>query len=150
MHTILVAIVGAMVLATAGVTTLVIAALIAVPSKMISDEVRARIDDLPVLFVRLALMQLPKDMQAYYRPDWEDNALAAFNDQTARFPVTRFARSFLFGFSLLVGARQIRRDTKVVRQLANNEEMERIPPAYAMIGPIQLQLRNRDGKLYRV
>ncbi|MDR3661839.1 MAG: hypothetical protein P4L86_15900 [Mycobacterium sp.] len=135
-------------LAIAWVVTLVIAALVAVPSKMISDELRARVDDLPVLFVRLALRQLPEDMRAYYEPDWMGNALAAFNDETAKYPVSRFVRSFRFGFSLLVGARQIRKETKVVRQLAmNDENMERPPPSYAMIGPIQLRLRKADGTL---
>jgi death-on-curing family protein len=100
-------------LAAAWVLALVIAALVALPSKMIGDELRARVDDLPVLFVRLALRQLPEDMRAYYEPDWIGNVLAAFNDETAKYPVTRFVRSFRFGFSLLLGSRQIRKETKV-------------------------------------
>jgi hypothetical protein len=135
-------------LAVTATVALVAAALAAVPAKMITDEVRARIDDLPFLFVRIALWQLPADMRAYYEPDWMGNVLAAFNDETAKYPVTRFVQSFRFGFSLLLFGRQIRNETKVVRQLAMNaEHMERLPPSYAMIGPIQLRVRKADGTL---
>ncbi|MGO9381185.1 MAG: hypothetical protein ACLP4W_03605 [Mycobacterium sp.] len=109
------------------VAALVIAALVALPGKMIGDELRARVDDLPVLFVRLALRLLPEDMRAYYKPDWEGNLLAAFNDETAKYPVTRFVRSFKFGFSLLLGSRQIRKETKVRERPPTQEIHIHIP-----------------------
>jgi hypothetical protein len=107
---------------------LVISALVALPAKMIGDELRARVDDLPVLFVWFALRLLPEDIRAYYKPDWEGNLLAAFNDETAKYPVTRFVRAFKFGFSLLLGVRQIRKETKVRER----------PPTQHIIIPIEI------------
>lgn len=122
------------------VAVLVISALVALPGKMIGDELRARVDDLPVLFVRLALLLLPEDMRAYYKPDWEGNQLAAFNDETAKYPVTRFVRSFKFGFSLLLGSRQIRKETKV-REKQRNFDPDELRAFAAFV-------RTSAGELY--
>ncbi len=112
----------------------VVAAVRNLLGKMIGDELRARVDDLPAGFVGLALRLLPPDMRDYYRPDWEGNLLVAFNDETSRYPVTRFFRSFKFGFSLMVGARQIRKETKFIQQAAkHDEQQERL--VQALIGP---------------
>src|SRR5204863_4615278 len=93
-------------------------------TKMVSDEMRARVDDLPAVFVGLALRLLPPDMREYYRPDWEGSMLVAFNDETSRYPVTRFFRSFQFGFSLMLGARRISRETNLLRDIAHNDELQ--------------------------
>ncbi len=106
-------------------------------TKMVSDELRARVDDLPAAFVALALRLLPPEMRDYYRPDWEGNLLVAFNDETSRYPITRFFRSFKFGFSLVVGAGQIRRETKLLRETTRNDErQERL--AQPMLNTIDL------------
>jgi WhiB family transcriptional regulator, redox-sensing transcriptional regulator len=106
-------------------------------AKMVSDELRARVDDLPAAFVALALRLLPPEMREYYRPDWEGNLLVAFNDETSRYPITRFFGSFRFGFSLMVGARKIRRETKLVRETAcDDERQERL--AQPMLETIDL------------
>jgi hypothetical protein len=140
------ALIAFLFLGTAGVVLVVFSILASLPAKMIGDELRARIDDLPALFVWLALRLLPEDMREYYRPDWQGNLLAAFNDETAKYPVTRFLRSFAFGFSLLVGTRQIRKETETIRRTAvNDEQMERLPQA--MIGGILLSYRRPDGTL---
>jgi WhiB family transcriptional regulator, redox-sensing transcriptional regulator len=106
------------------VVLVVVTALKMLVSKMISDELRARVDDLPAAFVTLALRLLPPEMREYYRPDWEGNLLVAFNDETSRYPIMRFFGSFRFGFSLMVGARQIRRETKLLRETARDDERQ--------------------------
>lgn len=119
---------SAMTVGAVGVAVLValmaLAALKTLVAKMVSDELRARVDDLPAAFVGLALRMLPAEMRGYYRPDWEGNLLAAFNDDTSRYPVTRFFRSWMFGLSLIVGAQRIRRETKLVRDAALVDERE--------------------------
>lgn len=133
--------VSALILGAVGLGILVmlvaVAALKMLVTKMVSDELRARVDDLPAAFVGVALRLLPPEMREYYRPDWEGNLLVAFNDETSRYPMTRFFRSFRFGFSLMVGAWQIRRETKLVRETARSDErQERL--AQPMLEPIAL------------
>jgi hypothetical protein len=101
-----------------------IAALKTLVTKMVSDELRARVDDLPATLVGLALRLLPPDKQDYYRPEWEGDLLAAYNDKTSRYPVTRFFNSFKFAFPLMVHARRIRKETKFIQQAAKNDEQQ--------------------------
>ncbi|WP_331761227.1 hypothetical protein OG225_42870 (plasmid) [Nocardia sp. NBC_01377] len=76
--------------------------------KILGDEARARIDDLPKTMLRLAARQLPADEREKWLIDWESNLLIPLLTETERYPLTRFLRSWRFGFDLMLHATRIR------------------------------------------
>ncbi|MCV7424360.1 hypothetical protein H7K45_27825 [Mycobacterium yunnanensis] len=96
-------------------------------SKMLEDEISARLDDVPGLLVALALRRLPRELREYYRPEWEGDLLAAFTAQNKRYPLWKLISSFAFVAPLFVSARGIRRQTKLAqKQGAADERLERL------------------------
>jgi hypothetical protein len=91
-------------------------------SDMVAEELRTRIDRLAGCFARLAARRLPPDIQDDYRPDYEGALLAAFYDETAGVPVTRFFKAIWVGASFWLGAGRIRKETKLAQQTAKNDE----------------------------
>ncbi len=92
-------------------------------SKIIGDEARARVDDLPQVILAFALRRLPEDLRDSYRADWEGNLLAALHDSTIRYPATRVWKSLLFSGSLMISVRRVRKEFGApsrIRQLATS------------------------------
>lgn len=79
-------------------------------NKLVGDEARARVDDLPAVILKVALRRLPEEVREFYRVDWESNLLAALHDSTVRYPVTRAFKSLGFAWSLALSTRRIRRE----------------------------------------
>lgn len=104
-----------------------VASLVAAVNKMVTDEMRARLDDIPAFLVGLALRLLPPEQRDFYRVDWLDNLLVAFDEQNARYPVMRLLRSVPFVMPLFLVARRIRLNTRLIREQAlEDERQERI------------------------
>lgn len=80
--------------------------------KMLSEELRTRIDSLPKLFLALALHRLTPEVREYWKADWESNLLLPLNAASEGKPVTRFAKSFWFGLSLWLSSGRILKETK--------------------------------------
>lgn len=96
-------------------------------NKMVTDEMRARLDDIPALLIELALRLLPPEQRDFYRVDWVDNLLVAFDEQNARYPLMRLLRSVPFVMPLFLVARRIRLNTRLIREQAlEDERQERI------------------------
>jgi len=96
-------------------------------NKMFTDEMRARLDDTPALLIELALRLLPPEQRDFYRVDWLDNLLVAFYEQNARYPLMRLLRSVPFVLPLFLAAPRIRRNTRLIREQAlEDERQERI------------------------
>lgn len=118
-----------------------VAAVVVTLNKMVSDELRARLDDIPALLVTLALRCLPENQREFFRPDWEGSLLVAFNEKNGRYPVTKVFKTLAFVFPLFLSARAIRRETALVRkQGLEDESLERLGPR-SMIGPIVLSMK---------
>jgi len=118
-----------------------VTAFVVTVNKMVSDELRARLDDIPALLVTLALWCLPEDQREFYRPDWEGSLLVAFNEKNDRYPVTKVLKTLSFVAPLFFAARTIRRETALVRkQGLEDESLERLGQR-SVIGPIVLSMK---------
>jgi len=99
-------------------------------NKMVTDEMRARIDDVPALLVGVALRLAPAGHRNFLREDWVDNLLVAFDEETARYPMARLVRSLLFVLPLFGFSAKLRWKTRALRrQGEQDEQLERLLPA---------------------
>jgi hypothetical protein len=107
-----------------GLGLLVLAAVKDVVKKMLAEELATRIDNLPAMFMGLALMRFPKQLRDYHRLDWEGNLLAAFHDTNKGKPISRFFGAFGFGFDLWVAGGRIRKEIKTVGARGHSDEKQ--------------------------
>lgn len=119
-------------------------------AKLIAEDVRAMVDDLPGVIMEVAIRRLPVEMRDYYRPEFEDD-LIAFTGRYDRYPTRKLFKTTGFALSLLIGAARILKETRPVyltgKQDERNERLASLVEAEhrsAMIGPIQLQFRTRE------
>jgi hypothetical protein len=96
-------------------------------NKMVTDEMRARLDDIPAVLVALALHLAPAHQREVLREDWVDNLLVAFDEKNARYPVTRLFLSVPFVLPLFGMATRLRTQARAVRRRAERDErLERL------------------------
>ena len=141
---------SALVLIAAGAVALAAWIFKTVAAKLIAEDVRAMVDDLPGVIMEIAIRRLPAEMRDYYRPEFEDD-LIAFTTRYERYPTRKLFKTTGFAISLLLGAARIREETRPVYQMGKQDERnERLASLVggkhrtAMIGPIQLQFRTRE------
>lgn len=147
---------GAVLMTSALVFTVTAAVVLAawifkvVAAKLIAEDVRAMVDDLPGVVVEIAIRRLPAEMRDYYRPEFEDD-LIAFTTRYERYPTRKLFKTTWFAISLLMGAARIREETRLVYEMGKQDERsERLASVVgarhrsAVIGPIQLQYRTRE------
>jgi hypothetical protein len=139
-----------LVLITAGALVLPAWIFKTVSAKLIAEDVRAMVDDLPGVIMEVAIRRLSVEMREYYRPEFEDD-LIAFTARYNRYPTRKLLKTTGFAISLLIGAARIRKETQPVYLMGKQDERnERLAPLVggkhptAMIGPIQLQYRTRE------
>lgn len=99
-------------------------------NKLVTDEMRARIDDVPALLVGLALRLAPPGHREFLRDDWVDNLLVAFDEKTTRYPASRLVRSLLFVLPLFGFSAKLRWGARANRRWGEQDEQhERLVPA---------------------
>ncbi|MDT5258442.1 MAG: hypothetical protein QOD10_3522 [Mycobacterium sp.] len=104
------------------------AAFVGALHSIVSDEVRARIDDIPAVLVELALRLAPEAQRDFLRVDWVDNLLVAFDEKNARYPAARLVRSLPFVLPLFGTAFGRQRQARAIpRQAEQDEKLERLP-----------------------
>lgn len=105
-----------------------VAAFVVTLNKMVTDEMRARLDDIPAVLVALALRLAPADRRDFLRADWVDNLLVAFDEKNARYPAARLVRSLPFVLPLFGTAFGRQRQARAIpRQAEQDEKLERLP-----------------------
>lgn len=102
--------------------TLLGMAIVVALNKMVTDELRARIDDIPAALVELALLAAPPSDRDHLRVDWVDNLLVAFDAKNARYPLSRLYRSAEFVFPLFGTSITLRTQARSVRRKAEQDE----------------------------
>lgn len=120
-----------------------------VAAKLIAEDVRTMVDDLPGVLMEVALRRLPREMRDYYRPEFEDD-LFAFASQHEGRPTRKLLKTTGFALSLLAGAKGIWEETRLDYEMGKQDEQnEKLavvlanPSTQAMIGPITLQWKTR-------
>lgn len=141
---------SALVLIAAGAVVVAAWILKTVAAKLIAEDVRALVDDLPGVIMEVAIRRLPPEMRDYYRPEFEDD-LIAFTTRYERYPTRKLFKTTGFAISLLMGAARIREETRLLYQMGKQDERnERLASLVAgqyrtaMLGPVQLQFRTRE------
>lgn len=121
-----------------------------VAAKLIAEDMRAMVDDLPGVIMEIAIRRLPPEMRDYYRPEFEDD-LIAFTARYERYPTRKLFKTTWFAISLLMGAARIRNETRLTYQMGKRDERnERLASVEgaghraAVIGPVRLQYRTRE------
>ncbi|WP_370500208.1 hypothetical protein NWT09_31145 [Mycolicibacterium sp. jd] len=105
--------------------------------EMATDEMKARLEDVPAKLVAAALWRLPTHLRDEYRPEWEDDLLAAYEEKNARYPITKLVCAVRFVWPLFVHARSLRTEFEMVRQAGLADERNE-------------KLATREGKLARL
>jgi hypothetical protein len=123
-----------------------VAAFVVTLNKMVTDEMRARLDDIPAVLVALALRLAPADRRDFLRADWVDNLLVAFDEKNARYPVSRILRSLPFVLPLFGTATVLRGRARAVRRQAEQDEkLERLAVRPVGIGEQVVRPAGIDG-----
>ncbi len=101
-----------LVVGLAAIYVFLVGAFVITLNKMVTDEMRARLDAIPAVLVALALRLAPADQRQFLRVDWMDNLLVAFDEKNARYPVTRIFLSLPFALPLFGTATRLRRQAR--------------------------------------
>ena len=124
-----------------------VGAFIVTLNKMVTDEMRARLDDIPAVLVALAVRLAPADQREFLRVDWVDNLLVAFDENNARYPVSRIFRSLPFVLPLFGTATVLRGRARAVRRRAEQDvELERLVVRPVGIGEQVVRPAGIDGQ----
>ena len=70
-----------LVVGLAAICAFLVGAFVITLNKMVTDEMRARLDAIPAVLVALALRLAPADQRQFLRVDWMDNLLVAFYEK---------------------------------------------------------------------
>lgn len=130
-----------------------LAAFVVTLNKMVTDEMRARLEEIPAILVALALRLAPAEQRDRLRVDWVDNLLIAFDEKNARYPVSRILRALPFVLPLFGTAAELRSQARGIRRRAEHDEkLERVPeplvirPAPAVISLIGIPSAEAFGQ----
>jgi hypothetical protein len=86
----------------------VIAMIVAAIMDLVSEELRARLDRVPVALLRLAALRMPKGCREGYLEEWQGE-LREFLHGDEALPVTRLAKGIHYAGGILAAAGSVRR-----------------------------------------
>lgn len=94
------------------------ALLISVGGDMVSAEMRARLDMIPPLIIRIAALRAPRAMREDLRQEWTDEVVAIMHDRGRdRLPITRLIVGIRASLGWLYSARRVAVERGIVAEM---------------------------------